>query len=235
MIIIRFGEINLVNGTELASFIESHVPDFTGQKYFELLEPRVSSEDSVNLFGYEFNIKSTIYREINPSTLISMLLNFKQNFENVFRAFLNFEIYTYAQHVKGRDIFLFPSLDIIKFAFWSSQGTSIPILNNRIKNIRNHILNKANLVLSDQQIVSVSTDSESLSNNFLDLLNSTSDFCNEIMFAYLCHFYGYNVSIAGNHDFMINNKVSAEIKTIHDKLNKSQVALMSNLNTKILT
>lgn len=234
MIEIKFRNVTLVNGTEHASFCESHAPDFTGPIYFELLQARINSESNVSLFGYEFNVQSTIYRESDSRTLVNRLLKFKKNFEKVFRAFLNLEIYNYVQYVKGRDIFLFPSLDIIKFIFWYYQCTSIPTVEGRIKSISNHILRKANLVLPDQRIGSVSTDFEKLSNNFLDLLNSTSDFCSELMFVYLCHSNGYYISIAGKHDFIINNEVSAEVKTIYDMMNKKQITLISNLVKKTL-
>lgn len=234
MIEIKFGNVTLVNGTELVSFCESHAPDFTGPIYFELLQARIISESNVSLFGYEFNVKSAIYRESNSCTIANRLLNFRQNFENLFRAFLNLEIYNYVQYVKGRDVFVFPSLDIIKFIFWYYQCTSIPTVEGRIKSICNHILRKANLVLPDKRIGSVSTDFEKLSSNFLDLLNSTSDFGSELMFVYLCHSNGYYISIVGEHDFVINNEVSAEVKTIHDRLNKKQISLISNLVIKTL-
>ena len=48
-----------------------------------------------------------------------------------------------------------------------------------------------------------------------DLLNTTSDFYTEIMFAVLSQLSGYNISLNKTNDFVVDNKV-AEVKSIHD-------------------
>jgi len=69
--------------------------------------------------------------------------------------------------------------------------------------------------------------------SYEDLLNSTSDFYSELMFASICNIGGLDVTFNKANDFLINGQV-AEVKAIHDDYNRTDFEQNNSLLTKLL-
>ncbi len=111
--------------------------------------------------------------------------------------------------LSGLSAYLFPVLELLKLSYWYQQSSKILGSAVKLPQIKKEILGKA-VLLNKYPKASQSIDA------YEDLLNTTSDFYSEMMFAVLSQESRHDVSMNKKNDFVIDNNV-AEVKSIHDK------------------
>jgi hypothetical protein len=175
------------------------------------LVPSIVDDDYIVCYGYKINVKSTIFKDAKSSDLIkgfNLIIDSTEN-EDIFKSFFKVEIYNYCLYLSGFDAYYLPSLEFLKLCYWFYMCSQILESQPKLFQIKREVLSKSQVLNSYSEA----------SQAYEDLLNSTSDFYSEMMFAVLSHKFGHNVSFNKTNDFIIDKNI-AEVKSIHDKFDK---------------
>lgn len=227
MIRITFGNLILLDGAEFVSYFEKHSTNFDQKLTTKMMTAEIANDGNLKFFGYSINCKSTVFGEADNLEMATILNGILKNGDgNIIRAFFNFELFNYHIIVNGGNGYLFPFMDLLKFAHWYQRSLGLSNLGNRLKTIYSEILAKAKLTLPNANTESrnVLRQNPNFQKNLLDLIDSVNNFSNELMFACLCQAAKHEISTKGKHDFVVDGE-AAEAKTIHDKVLLDQLDL----------
>lgn len=176
--------------------------------------PKIIDDDYLTGFGYKLNVKSTIFKDAKSSDLVKgfNLIVDSIKYQDIFDSFFELEVHNYDRFSNRLDAYVFPSLEFLKLCYWFYICSTIQDSSSKLLQIKREIHGKSKVINEPSR----ASQSDELRE---DLLNCTSDFYGEMMFASLSHTNGYDITLNKSNDFIIKNNV-AEVKSIHDKFDK---------------
>jgi hypothetical protein len=209
MLFIRINDTLVLDGSGFISLFNENAPHFVINK--SNLIPRIVDDNYIVWYGYKINVKSIIFKDAKSSDLtkgFNLIIDSTKN-EYIFKSFFKGEIYNYYCYLCGFDAYYLPSIEFLKLCYWFYMCSQILKSQSKLLQIKKEILGKSRVLNS------YSRTSEAF-RAYENLLNSTSDFYSELMFAVLSHKFDHDVSFNKSNDFVIDNNI-AEVKSIHDK------------------
>jgi hypothetical protein len=211
MLTVHLNDELIVDGSEFVRLFNKNYPIFDIEKIKSDLIPKLIDDDYVTCFGYNLNIKSTVFENAKSKDLIdgwNMVMH-SDKYEGIFESYFELEVYNYSKVISGQNAYLFPILELLKFCYWFFRSSKLSNCEVKLQQVKKQILGKSK-VLDEYNKSSESQEA------YEDLLNTTSDYYSEMMFAVLSQENCHQVSLNKKNDFVIDSNI-AEVKSIHDK------------------